>query len=116
MTVELTVSNVLFILAAFVAALWALVKVISSQQERRLSEKFATLGDQLAGVGKELRAEADATRKLEIAFHKAQAEIARDYVRRDDFLQAFGTITTRIDNMALRVERALTPPQFGARQ
>ena len=109
MTVELTVSNVLFILGAFVAALWALVKVISTQQEKRLSEKFDTLGEQLKGVGQELRKEAEATKTLEIAFLKAQADIARDYVRRDDFLQALGTISTRIDNFALRVERALTP-------
>lgn len=116
MTLELTVSNVLFILTCFIAALWALVKVISAQQERRLSEKFTALGEQLKGVGKELREEAEATRKLEIAFHKAQADIARDYVRRDDFVQALGGINTRIDNFALRVERALAPQQLGARQ
>ena len=37
----------------------------------------------------------------------SQAELPRDYVRRDDFVQAIGSISTRIDNFALRVERAL---------
>ena len=36
-----------------------------------------------------------------------QAEVARDYVRRDDFVQVIATINTRIDNFALRIEAAV---------
>lgn len=44
---------------------------------------------------------------METSFLKFQAELPRDYVRRDDFVHALGTINTRIDNFALRVERAI---------
>ena len=37
-------------------------------------------------------------------------------VRRDDFVQAIGSISTRIDNFALRVERALDNRNGGASQ
>jgi hypothetical protein len=59
-------------------------------------------------VGTDLRKEAELHRQLELAFMKFQAELPRDYVRRDDFIRSIGTIEARIDNFALRMERALT--------
>ena len=48
-----------------------------------------------------------ATGQLEREFHKHQVDMARVYVRRDDFVRHLGSIESRIDNFALRVERAL---------
>lgn len=112
MTIELTLANVITILALFVASLFALVKIIGAQQEKRLSEKFETLGKTISGFGEDLRSEAEATRKLENSFLEFKAELPRDYVRRDDFIRAVGTIEARIDNFALRMERVLER-QFG---
>ena len=81
--------------------------MIGSQAERRANEKFAALQESIANVGRDMRREADAARQLETSFLRFQAELPRDYVRRDDFVQAIGSISTRIDNFALRVERAL---------
>ena len=88
-------------------ALWALLKVIGAQAERRANEKFAALQASLATLSQDMRREADAARQMETSFLKFQAELPRDYVRRDDFVHALGTINTRIDNFALRVERAI---------
>ncbi|MBX3588779.1 MAG: hypothetical protein KF796_19275 [Ramlibacter sp.] len=113
MTLEVNLAGLLAIATAFLSALWALVKVIGAQQEKRLSEKFGALTETLGRLGSDLRQEADATRKLETAFLKFQAELPRDYVRRDDFLREVGTIGTRIDNFALRMERALDKNGMG---
>ena len=41
-------------------------------------------------------------------------DAAREYVRRDDFVRHIGIIETRIDNFALRMERALDNNRKGA--
>ena len=107
MTFELTMANLISLAGLFFGALWALLKVIGAQAERRANEKFAALQSSISQVGIDMRREADAARMLETSFLRFQAELPRDYVRRDDFVQAIGSISTRIDNFALRVERAL---------
>ena len=116
MIFELTMANLISLAGLFLGALWALLKVIGSQAERRANEKFAALQDSIASVGRDMRREADAARQLETSFLRFQAELPRDYVRRDDFVQAIGSISTRIDNFALRVERALDNRNGGASQ
>lgn len=107
MTFELTMANLISLAGLFFGALWALLKVIGAQAERRSNEKFAALQASLATLSQDMRREADAARQMETSFLKFQAELPRDYVRRDDFVHALGTINTRIDNFALRVERAI---------
>lgn len=108
MTLELTLTHLITLALAFVGALRVLIKIIATQQERSMTEKFSVLTTAVATVGADLRKEAEATRQLEMAFMKFQAELPRDYVRRDDFIRSIGTIEARIDNFALRMERALT--------
>lgn len=93
--------------SAYVGSLWALLRILAAQQDRRLAEKFDQLNNSMRNISDDLRKEADATRTLENSFLKFQAELPRDYVRRDDFVRAVGTIEARIDNFALRMERAL---------
>ena len=107
MTFELTMANLISLAGLFFGALWALLKVIGAQAERRANEKFTALQASLATLIQDMRREADAARQMETSFLKFQAELPRDYVRRDDFVHALGTINTRIDNFALRVERAI---------
>ncbi|CAN7556160.1 hypothetical protein LJR074_004001 [Acidovorax sp. LjRoot74] len=102
-----TVAAVVSIAGAFLGILWGLLRYIGMQQERRINEKFADLASTIAKMGEDLKSEAESTRQLEISFLRFQAELPRDYVRRDDFVHALGTINTRIDNFALRVERAI---------
>lgn len=107
MTFELSMTNLISLAGLFLGALWGLLKVIAMQAERRTGEKFSALQEAIGRVGADMRREAEAARHLETSFLRFQAELPRDYVRRDDFVQAIGSISTRIDNFALRVERAL---------
>lgn len=116
MTFELTMANLISLAGLFLGALWALLKVIALQAEKRSNEKFAALQEAINKVGVDMRREADATRQLETSFLRFQADLPREYVRRDDFVAAIGGISTRIDNFALRVERALDNRIGGAAQ
>lgn len=107
MIFELTMAN-LISLAGLFLGFWALLKVIALQAEKRSNEKLAALQAAIATVGVDMRG----VRRRRRASSKPrscafQAELPRDYVRRDDFVQVIGSISTRIDNFALRVERAL---------
>lgn len=107
MIFELTLTNVITVAALFIAALWALLKVISTQGEKRISERFDALGKVMADIAATQDRNAASTLELEREFRKHQADMARDYLRRDDFVRHVGIIETRIDNFALRMERAL---------
>ncbi|MBD9530947.1 hypothetical protein IB233_04755 [Comamonas sp. CMM01] len=107
MVIELTLSNVITVLALFVAALWALLKRVGSQQERRLAERFDGLSQSLASIAQAQDSNARATQELERQLLQHRVEMAKEYVRRDDYVRDIASLGTRIDNFALRVERAL---------
>ncbi len=104
---ELNVANVLVILIAFIGALWALVKIIAHLQEKNLEQKMTALTAAMQSVSTSVEKDRESTRALERQFMELRAELPRDYVRREDFIRSIGTIETKIDNLALRMERAL---------
>ncbi|MBS0508914.1 MAG: hypothetical protein JSR53_16175 [Proteobacteria bacterium] len=107
MIFEFTLANVIAIFGSFIGALWALLKVIGAQGERRINERFDDMTKVMAEVAATQHSNAAATLELEREFRKHQADMAREYLRRDDFVRHVGIIETRIDNFALRMERAL---------
>lgn len=107
MVFEMTLGNAITLVALVVAALWALFKLSTMQQEKRMDERFATLGKTMADIAAGQDRNQAAVLDLEREFRRHQADSARDYVRRDDFVRHVGVIETRIDNFALRMERAL---------
>jgi hypothetical protein len=107
MVLELTLGNVVTLLIAVVGAIWALIKVLGVQAEKRLDERFATLGKALTDITAIQDRNAASVLELEREFRRHQAEAARDFVRRDDFVRHIGVIEVRIDSFALRMERAL---------
>lgn len=104
MTFELTMANVIALVVFQAGALWTVLKVIALQAQRRSDEKFAALQASLEHVAKAVAHDSEKVHQLEIAILKTQADVARDYVRRDDFLQVIGTLNTRFDNFVLRME------------
>lgn len=114
MIFEFTLTNVIAIVGSFIGAWWGLLKVLGAQSEKRLNERFDALARSMADVAATQHSNAAATLELEREFRKHQADMAREYLRRDDFVRHVGIIETRIDNFALRMERALD--QLGGKQ
>lgn len=88
------------LLSGFAAVIFGAGKLIAGQFERRIDERFAALAKQREAEGRSVS-------DMEREFLIFKAELALHYVRREDFIQAISGINTRIDNFALRVERAL---------
>ena len=107
MSIELNMANLIAIAVAFVGALWALLKLFAVQHEKALEARFKTLIENMGGIKASQMREQETTQRLERELLQFKAELPRDYVRREDFIRAVGTIETKIDNMALRVERAV---------
>ncbi|MBF5006390.1 hypothetical protein [Diaphorobacter caeni] len=107
MVFEVTLSNVLWVVGMVIAAIWALMKVISLQQEKHINARFDALATTIADIAVTQSKNAEATLNLEREFHAFQIETTRDFVRRDDFVRHVGIIEARIDNYALRMERVL---------
>lgn len=113
MSLEISVGHLITVGLSFLGLLFGLVKYIAYQQEKRESERFDALTVQLGRLGEDLKMEATATLQLERKFMQYQADLPREYVRRDDFLRSIGTIEAKFDNMALRMERALSSRTTG---
>jgi hypothetical protein len=97
----------------FLGTLFGLVKYIAHQQEQREKDRYQVISNLLEKLTSELREEAAATLGLERRFMEFKADLPRDYVRRDDFIRAIGTIEAKVDNFALRMERALMTRSSG---
>lgn len=80
MSIEVNLSNLIFILFALVGAFWALAKTIVFQYEKSLDTRFKTLSETI-DKGQEI------AMQLERDFLKFQAEIPRTYLRRDDYMR-----------------------------
>jgi hypothetical protein len=106
-TLELNAGNLIAIAVGFVGALWALLKVFAVQHEKALEARFKTLNESMTGIRTSQAREQENTLRIERELMQFKADLPRDYVRREDFIRAVGTIETKIDNMALRVERAV---------
>jgi hypothetical protein len=107
MTIELNLANLIALAVAFVGMLWGLLKVFAVQHEKALETRFKVLNEAMSGIKLSQTREQETTQRLERELLNFKAELPRDYVRREDFIRAVGTIETKIDNMALRVERAV---------
>ena len=100
MVIEMTLANVITVAALFIASLWALVKVISGQQERRLSDRFDELGRSMQTIVKAQENNASATQELERELMKWKADLPLQYVRRDDYIRNQTVIEAKLDAMA----------------
>lgn len=115
------------LLLSFFGACAAAGKLLLGQHQRHLDERFDVqekartdnhnqVEKRLDAIENASRDDAAQWRQVEREFLRFQAELPRDYIRRDDFVQAVGGINTRIDNFALRMERALDINRAGGGQ
>jgi hypothetical protein len=80
-----------------IGAFWTMAKVIATQAKAQIEAQFKLVSDHLTKQD-------DNTRRLERELLELRAELPRDYVRREDYVQAIAIITTKIDGVMLRME------------
>ena len=99
---------------SMIAAYFGILKLLLTQFAQRVDEKFTTVGgqfdavqkriDQLAAQGERYGAE---VLKLERELAQFRLEVERHFTRREDHNQAIASIRIGLDNMSLRIEKAL---------
>jgi uncharacterized membrane-anchored protein YhcB (DUF1043 family) len=121
-----TISVELWQLLAFLAglllscfgAVFTGGKLLLSQVERRLDERFAAQDEQrrqnqkhldakFATLEKAAEDEAREWRKIERQVMDLKAELPLSYVRREDYIRNQSVIEAKLDGLALRIENAL---------
>lgn len=100
MTIHMEFYQLVMIVVAIIGGFFALVKIIG----KSIDAKFVTIGDHLTKQDKELA-------ELKTAFGELRVEIARDYVRRDDYIRDIGSLGSQFQALAINVERMFRDAQ-----
>ncbi|MCY1287807.1 hypothetical protein D9M68_613870 [compost metagenome] len=106
------------LLGIFTTLVFGLVKLLLTQFEKRLGEKFAAQDEarlvasrhweeNFAKVLRRQDKDAEAVQQLEKAFLRFQAELPLEYVRREDWVRGQSVIEAKLDGLALKFENIL---------
>lgn len=94
MTFQLELWQLLSLLGTLVGVLFALGKLLLSQIGKSLDQRFATV-----------EVQAVSWQNLEREFLKFQAEMAVQYVRREDYVRGQSVIEAKLDAIASELKR-----------
>lgn len=93
--------------ATLISAFYAMQNRLAEVQRETSKTQYDGLSKQLSSLLEVTKGQGEDVRRIERDFMAMKAELPRDYVRREDYLQAIATIHTKLDNIALRMEMAL---------
>ena len=79
-----------------------LVKLLLSQMERRLEQRFASMDERFEAVAKD----SERLRQVELGLERLRGEMPLHYVRREDYVRNQTVIEAKLDALALRLENA----------
>lgn len=118
MTVTVDFWNLVGLLTGFLAAVAGAGKLLLDQSQRHLDERFSTqeaaralqaaqLSARLDGLEQVNRDETVQWQRVEREILQLKADLPLNYVRREDYVQAFATIMARLDAINMRFENIL---------
>jgi len=96
-TVQIELWHLLSLLLAFFGAVWAFGKVLLSQIEKRIDEKFSAQAITLKDTS-------DKVEKLERDFLRHLADLPVHYVRREDYVRGQSVIEAKLDALYNKLE------------
>lgn len=95
MTVQVDFWQLVGLLVAFFGFAFAAGRLLLSQIDRRLEQRFAAV-----------ESAANAVQQLERDFLKWQAKLPIDYVRREDYVRGQSILEAKLDGLAVKIENA----------
>ena len=118
MTPHLELWHMVLLALSILGGYWALTKIIASQFQRSLDERFKAqdkaleanhqaVSVRLEGIESANRTDAAQWQRVEREILQLKAELPLNYVRREDYVQAVATIMAKLDAMSLRMENIL---------
>ena len=97
MKVELELWQLVTLMVSVIGAFWGMSKMLLLQAKQQIDEKFSEISTHMKGQD-------EGARRLEREVLELKAQLPRDYVRREDYVQAIAVIMTKIDALGLRME------------
>lgn len=104
MTVELTIANLLTIVIAVISIMWGLGKLLLSQNQRQLDQRFTRMDARFDAVDLQQKEEAKEWRRVERDVLQLKAALPLDYVRREDYVRGQSVIEAKLDGLAKLVQ------------
>jgi hypothetical protein len=102
--VELPIWQAIALLIAFFGAVMVWGKLLFSQFEKRLAERFKAHDDTLVRFMADQGTAAKQVQELERSFLLFRGDMPNQYVRRDDFIRNQTVIEAKLDSISQRVE------------
>lgn len=108
MQITLDLAQIAGLLGTLVGVLWAFGRLLLTQIERRLDERFTALDqhrqDDRAAHGARMDRLDETTRHLERQVADLRAELPREYQRREDAIRSESTVMAKLDNLSLKID------------
>lgn len=92
------------LLIAFIGAIWAFGKVLMSQFEKRLNDRFAAIEKARAEAGAIWQSELAQLKNMERDFLKFQVELPQKVVFRDDYIRGQSVLEAKQDALFTKME------------
>lgn len=117
MTVQLELWHLVLLLLSALGGFWTLTKIIASQAQKHLDERFTTqeqarrsnhdqLAKRLDGIESANREESNQWQRVERELLRFQADMPLQYVRREDYIRGQSVIEAKLDGLGTKLENA----------
>ncbi|MCW5666512.1 MAG: hypothetical protein KIT35_21990 [Piscinibacter sp.] len=97
MTIQFELWHLISLGAMIISAFYGMARMLMAQASKAIDEKFNRIAETL-------KAQDENARRLERELLDLKAELPRNYVRREDYVQAIASIMTKLDGLSLNVE------------
>lgn len=102
------------LLLAFFGACTGAGKLLLSQTQRHLDERFQILSTRLDGIESSNRDETAQWRQIERELMNLKSDLPLHYVRREDYIRGQSVIEAKLDGLAVKLENAQLRGLVGA--
>ncbi len=100
MQFELSVQELIGFVITLMGTFWGLAKMLLSQTQKQITDQFTQITNHLSQ-------QQEIDRRLEREVLELKAQLPREYVRREDYVQQVAMIITKLDAMQLRSENLI---------
>ena len=100
MRFELSVQELIGFVITLMGTFWGLAKMLLSQTQKQITDQFTQITNHLSQ-------QQEIDRRLEREVLELKAQLPREYVRREDYVQQVAMIITKLDAMQLRSENLI---------
>jgi len=108
MQIQLELWHLISLAVTVIGAYAAIAKMLMSQVTKGIDDKFGLVTKLIESLSQQGEKYGADVLRLERELAALRLEMMRDFTRREDHNQAIASIRVGLDNMSLRIEKALS--------